>query len=182
MAWSHSIIKNTSNTTTIRVVGAVDSTDATYNIPWSDLASLVSPDIDSGRTASRDDVYINNIEGGCAGWEYSTGRGTSSDNTIDFYWLTTASGGGDETVWIGPAHGSGSLANKSKSGKFKINSIKTKNKISWVGVTQKGAARKPASSSMGDTSDNCFRISLKTTPTASSFKGATFLITFKVDR
>jgi len=188
MAWSHSVINSTSTKVVIRIVGAANTTTPVHTIPWSDLSPLVSSGEDYLRNTSRDDVYISNIEGSIGDWTTSGGRGSEPANGADFYWLTTASGGGDETVWIGTlttmAGGkqqTQSLANNANRGN--TSSGTTKGKPEFTGqFSQRGGLKRPATSSMGNTSDNAFRIELYSTPETSSFIGATFLITFKVNR
>jgi len=185
MAWSHSLEISTSNKVVIKIIGAADSIDASYDIPWASLSSLVSNTNDIGRTSTRNDIYVDNIEGSCGGWSYSTGRGSAPDNNISFFWLSTTSGNADEDIFIGASKQmSGS---KSKRSHIANNSMRHRtqsgiSKPKFVGKLQKGGIVKPQTSSMGNTNDDAFRVKLTTTPSASSFVGASFLVTFKADR
>ena len=196
MAWSHTTEISTSNRVVIRITGAVDSTDTSYDIPWSALSPLLSDADIVGRKATRDDVSIDNIEGSCAGWTYAAGKGTVADNNLSFYWLTTTSGGADEEVFVGnvktKATGGGKrsgLANMAKnyrtnlrrSGPFRSTLDSRRRSPAFFGKQKSsiGSKAKPTTSTLGNTNDDVFRVKLSSTPQASSFKGASFLVTFR---
>ena len=180
MAWSHTTEISTSNKVVIRITGAVDSTDTSYDIPWSALSPLLSDADVVGRKATRDDVIIDNIEGSCAGWTYAAGKGSAADNNLSFFWLTTTDGGADEEVFVGNMKSKARLANNSMRHNTKLRSGKVANqRVSFLQRRIKGSLQRPVTSSLGNTSDNAFRVKLSTTPQASSFKGATFLVTFR---
>jgi len=189
MTWKSSVVKSTSTEVVVRIDAAANTVTTVHAIPWSDLSPLVSSGEDYLRDTTRDDVYISNIEGSSTNWTYDGGRHSGQpDNALDFYWLTTDSGGHDETVWIGfcaeeagsiPTHQH--LANNLHEGNTSSGNIKGKPNFTGQ-FSQRGGLKKPAGSTMGNTSDNAFHIELTTTPEAMSWGGASFLITFRVNR
>ncbi len=179
MAWSHTTEISTSNKVVIRITGAVDSTDTSYDIPWSALSPLLSDADVVGRKATRDDVIIDNIEGSCGGWTFATGKGSAADNNLSFFWLTTSGIDADEEVFIGNVKKKATLANNMRHN-TKLRSGKVAGRrVPFLQRRIKGSLQKPMTSTLGNKSDNVFRVKLSTTPQASSFKGATFLVTFR---